>query len=127
MPSDKHLSTYDFAAVPTVSLAHLTALAEGDTWLEQGANVLLFGPPGVGKTRLIAGVGHALIERGYRVLLTRTSDLRQRLQVARHDLRLPAELASLDRFDLLSCDDFSFVRRDQGETSVLFELIAERY
>ena len=31
------------------------------------------------------------------------------------------------RFDLLICDDFSYVRRDQGETSVLFELIAERY
>ena len=51
----------------------------------------------------------------------------QRLQAARRDLRLPAELAKLDRFDLLICDDFSYVRRDQGETSVLFELIAERY
>lgn len=120
-------SAFDFAAVPTVSKAHVTALAEGDSWLEQGANILLFGPPGVGKTHLIASIGHALIERGYRVLFTRTSDLVQRLQAARRDLRLPAELAKLDRFDLLICDDFSYVRRDQGETSVLFELIAERY
>lgn len=63
----------------------------------------------------------------YRVLFVRTSDLVQRLQAARRDLRLPAELAKLDRFDLLVCDDFSYVRRDQSETSVLFELIAERY
>jgi hypothetical protein len=39
---------------------------------------------------------------------------------------LPAELAKLDRFDLLVLDDVSYVRRDQAETSVLFELIAEQ-
>ncbi len=61
------------------------------------------------------------------MLYARTSDLVQRLQAARRDLRLPAELAKLDRFDLLIADDFSYVRRDQAETSVLFELIAERY
>ncbi len=63
-PNSKRLSAFEFAAVPTVSKAHVTALAEGDSWLEQGANILLFGPPGVGKTHPIAGVGHALIERG---------------------------------------------------------------
>jgi DNA replication protein DnaC len=36
-------------------------------------------------------------------------------------------LAKLDRFDLLILDDLSYVRRDQAETSVLFELISERY
>jgi DNA replication protein DnaC len=51
----------------------------------------------------------------------------QRLQAARQELRLPQELAKLDRFDLLILDDLSYVRRDQAETSVLFELIAERY
>ena len=39
----------------------------------------------------------------------------------------PQELAKLDRFDLLILDDLSYVRRDQSETSVLFELISERY
>ena len=127
LPADKQLSSFDFAMVPTVSKAHVTALAEGDSWLEKGANVLVFGPPGVGKTHLVAGIGHELIAKGYRVLFTRASDLVQRLQAARRDLRLPTELAKLDRFDLLICDDFSYVRRDQAETSVLFELIAERY
>ena len=51
----------------------------------------------------------------------------QRLQAARRDLRLPQELTKLDRFDLLILDDLSYVRRDQAETSVLFELISERY
>jgi len=103
------------------------ALAEGTQWLERGANVLLFGPPGVGKSHLVSALGHALIDAGRRVLFTRCSDLVQRLQAARRDLRLPQELAKLDRFDLLILDDLSYVRRDQSETSVLFELISERY
>lgn len=124
---DKRLSSFDFAAVPSVSKAQVTALAEGTEWLDRGANVLLFGPPGVGKSHLVCGLGHALIDAGRRVLFTRCSDLVQRLQAARRDLRLPQELAKLDRFDLLILDDLSYVRREQAETSVLFELIAERY
>ena len=127
LPPDKSLEGFDFAAVPAVSKAHVMALAEADVWLAQGHNLLAFGPPGVGKTHLIAGIGHALIDRGYKVLFVRTSEMVQRLQAARRDLRLPAELGKLDRFDLLILDDLSYARRDQAETSVLFELIAERY
>jgi len=108
---DKRLSSFDFAAVPSVSKAQVMALAEGHEWLERGANVLLFGPPGVGKSHLVCALGHALIDAGHRVLFTRCSDLVQRLQAARRDLRLPQELAKLDRFDLLILDDLSYVRR----------------
>lgn len=124
---DKRLSSFDFAAVPTISRARIMALTEGHEWLERGANVLAFGPPGGGKSHLLSGIGHALIDAGKRVLFMRCSDLVQRLQAARRDLRMPQELAKLDRFDLLILDDLSYVRRDQNETSVLFELIAERY
>jgi len=127
LPPGKSLAQFDFAAVSMVSKAHVMALAEADSWIAQGHNLLAFGPPGVGKTHLVAGIGHALIDRGYKVLFMRTGELVQRLQAARRDLRLPAELAKLDRFDLLILDDLSYARRDQAETSVLFELIAERY
>jgi DNA replication protein DnaC len=113
--------------VAAISKAHVLALAEADAWLAQGHDLLAFSPPGVGKTHLLAGIGHALIDRGHRVLFMRTSELVQRLQAARRDLRLPSELAKLDRFDLVILDDFSYARRDQAETSVLFDLIAERY
>jgi DNA replication protein DnaC len=127
LPPGKSLAEFDFAAVSMISKAHVMALAEADGWIAQGHNLLAFGPPGAGKTHMIAGIGHALIDRGYKVLFVRTSELVQRLQAARRDLRLPAELAKLDRFDLLVLDDLSYARRDQAETSVLFELIAERY
>lgn len=127
LPPDKSLSNFDFTAVPAVSKAHVMALAEADGWIAQGHNLLAFGPPGTGKSHLVCGLGHALIDRGYKVLFVRTSELVQRLQAARRDLRLPGELAKLDRVDLIILDDLSYARRDQAETSVLFELIAERY
>ena len=127
LPPGKTLDNFDFAAVPMLSRAQVMALASGDTWLEQGANLLLFGPPGSGKSHAAAALGRALIENGYRVLFIRTTDLVQRLQAERQALRLEAAIAKLDRFDLLILDDLSYVTKDQAETSVLFELIAARY
>jgi DNA replication protein DnaC len=123
----KTLASFDFAQVPSLSKAHVTALASGDAWLDKGATVLIFGRPGVGKTHVGCAIGHALIDAGYRVLFMRTTELVQRLQAARQSLQLPQMLAKLDRYDLLIMDDISYVRKDQAETSVLFELIAERY
>ena len=88
---------------------------------------LLIGPPGTGKTHLSAAISLALIEHGYRVLFARTTDLAQRLQAARRELALEAAISKLDKFHLLVLDDFSYVNKDQAETSVLFELISARY
>jgi len=67
--------------------------------------------PGVGKSHLVCALGHALVDAGRRVLFARCSEIVQRLQAARQELRLPQELAKLDRFDLLILDDLSYVRR----------------
>src|SRR5664279_5184435 len=103
------------------------SLASGDAWLAKGANILLFGPPGGGKSHLSAALGLALVENGWRVMFTRTTDLVQRLQVARRELALESAIAKLDRYDLLILDDLAYVTKDQAETSALFELIAARY
>jgi DNA replication protein DnaC len=127
LPAGKTLDNFDFEAVPMISKAQVTALAAGDGWLGKGANLLLFGPPGGGKSHLAAAIGLALIENGWRVLFTRTTDLVQKLQVARRELNLEAAINRLDRFDLLILDDLAYVTKDQAETSVLFELISARY
>jgi DNA replication protein DnaC len=127
LPPDKTLENFDFDHVPMLSRARVAALAAGDAWLTRGENLLLFGPPGAGKTHISAAIGRALIEAGYRVLFTRTTDLVQRLQTARQELTLEAAITKLDRYDLLMLDDFAYVRKDQAETSVLFELIGKRY
>lgn len=127
LPPGKTLDSFAFEAVPMISKAQVTAMAAGDSWLAKGANVLMFGPPGGGKSHLAAAIGLALIENGWRVLFTRTTDLVQKLQVARRELQLEAAIAKLDKFDLLILDDLAYVTKDQAETSVLFELISARY
>jgi DNA replication protein DnaC len=127
LPPGKTLDGFDFDVVPSVSKAQVMALAAGDSWLDQGANLLMFGPPGGGKSHLAAALSLALVENGWRVLFTRTTDLVQRLQTARRDLELEAAITKLDKFQLLVLDDFAYVTKDQAETSVLFELISARY
>src|SRR3984885_2936320 len=127
LPMGKTLASFDFAAVPMISKAQVMALAAGDAWIENGANLLCFGPPGAGKSHLAAAIGLALVEKGWRVLFTRTTDLGQKLQLARRDLVLEAAIAKLDKYHLLILDDLAYLAKDQAETSVLFELIGARY
>ena len=127
LPQGKTLGSFDFSVVPTVSKARVNALAEGDSWLQAGHNLLAFGPPGAGKTHIAAAIGYEMVQRGHRVLMTRTFDLVQRLQSARQSFCLAQEIQKLDKYDLLILDDISYVQKDHAETSVLFELIAARY
>jgi DNA replication protein DnaC len=113
LPPGKTLDSFDFEAVPMVSKAQV--------------NLIMFGPPGGGKSHLAAALGLVLVENGARVLYTRTTDLVQKLQVARRDLTLEAAIDKLDKYALLILDDLAYVTKDQAETSVLFELISARY
>jgi DNA replication protein DnaC len=126
LPAGKSLATFDFSIVPELSRAQVEALAAGD-WLAAAGNIIAVGNSGSGKTHLIAALGHALVEAGYKVLYARTTDMVQRLQAARRDLQLERDLARLDQFHLLILDDITYAQKDQAETSVLFELIARRY
>ncbi|MEV4609897.1 ATP-binding protein, partial [Neorhizobium sp. LMR1-1-1.1] len=75
LPPGKTLDSFAFDAVPMISKAQVMAITAGDSWLAKGANILMFGPPGGGKSHLAAAIGLALIENGWRVLYTRTTDL----------------------------------------------------
>ena len=127
LPRGKSLATFDFSAVPSLNKNQITAFASGDVWLKNGGNLLIFGPSGVGKTHLAAAIGEKLVESGYRVLFSKTTEIVQKLQVAKRALALPVALEKLDKYDCLILDDFGYVQKDQNETNVLFELICERY
>lgn len=127
LPKGKTLESYDFSNIAGISKGKITGLASGDVWIKEGMNVLIFGPSGVGKTHLAAAIGEKLIEVGFRVLFSRTTELVQKLQSAKKALSLPAAIEKLDKYDCLVLDDFGYVQKDELETSVLFELICERY
>ena len=126
LPPGKRLDSFDCALVPGLSRARIEALCAGD-WVTSHGNCLLFGGSGTGKSHIAAALGYGLVEAGHNVLYLRTNELVQRLQAARRDLALPAYLAKLDRIDCLILDDLGYVRKDTSESSILFELIAERY
>lgn len=127
LPAGKTFGTFDFDVAAGIHKPHLLSLATGEGWIESGGNLLLFGQSGTGKTHAIAAIGHALIDAGRRVLFCNTTDMVQRLQVAWRELSLSSMLDKLDKYDLIVLDDMSYVRKDQVETSALFELIAHRY
>jgi DNA replication protein DnaC len=127
LPRGKSLETFDFSFTPRLNKTQILGLGNGDLWIKDGMNVLIFGPSGTGKTHLAAGIGEKLVQAGYRVLFTRTTELLQRLQAAKRDCSLPALLDKLDKYDCLILDDFGYVKKSEAETSLLFELISERY
>jgi DNA replication protein DnaC len=117
------------------TLAEIEQLAHDTGWLDRAENLLLFGPSGVGKTHLASGICRSLIALDRSARFFSATTLVQELQRAKADYALAKALNRLDRFALLVIDDnrfaeakgYGYVRKDEAETSVLFELVMHRY
>jgi DNA replication protein DnaC len=102
-----------------VSKAQGMALAAGDGWLDQGANILLFGPPDGGKSHFAA----RSVWLSFRTAGARCSCARPTSSSGSRCLpRLEAAITELDKYQLLILDDIAYVTKDQAETSVLFRV-----
>ncbi|NJC99634.1 DUF815 domain-containing protein, partial [Candidatus Erwinia dacicola] len=127
LPAGKSVSEYNFAQVPELNAAQVRQLCETTDWVDAGENVLLFGASGLGKSHLAAAIVDGVVGQGYRARFYSAGELLQELQKARSLLRLNEVLLKLDRYRVIVIDDLSYVKRDNAETGVLFELIAHRY
>jgi len=127
LPIGKTLDMFEFDKASSVNPAQIVAFAENTQWVHQARNLLIFGPSGVGKTHIAAAIGRRLIEHGVRVFFAKTTMLVQKLQVAYQEHRLNEAIAKLAKFNLIILDDIGYVQKTENETSVLFELIADRY
>ncbi len=126
LPAEKTFHTLQLDRFPLGSQQQVAHLRSG-TFLSDAVNIVAVGKPGVGKSHLLAAVGHELILQGQAVLWTSTASLVQLLLAAKRDLRLPQELKRLDRYACLILDDIGYVQHDRDEMEVLFTLLAERY
>ena len=106
LPAGKTPATFDFESVPMVSKAQIMALAADDAWLKKGASVLLFGPPGGGKSHLSAALGIALIETVgascSRAPLISCSGCKWPVASSDWKVRLPGSTATICRFSTIS-------------------------
>jgi len=126
LPPDKTFRTFDLKRLKVSLQLQIERLKSG-SFLNSATNVVAAGLPGVGKSHIAAALGYELILQGYPVLWTPTSNLVQRLLAAKRDLRLPQELARLDKFACVILDDIGYVQQDRDEMEVLFTFLSERY
>jgi DNA replication protein DnaC len=126
VPWIKTLDQFDFDFQPSLDRRQVRELA-GMSFAERAHNVILLGPPGVGKTHLAIALGVKAVEAGYSVLFLTLETLMTRLVKAFHENRLERSLQQLVYPKVLIIDEIGYLPLSNLEASLFFRLVARRY
>ena len=126
LPWIKTLEQFDFGFQPSIDRKTIRELA-GLAFVARAENVILLGPPGVGKTHIAIGLGVKAAEAGHRVLFLTLEELMSRLKRAVQENRLERQLQQLVYPKLLIIDEIGYLPLNRQEASLFFRLVARRY
>jgi len=125
-PWIKTLEQFEFDFQPSLDRRVVRELA-GLSFVERAHNVIILGPPGVGKTHLAISLGVKAVESGYSVLFLTLEALMTRLTKALNENRLDRSLQQLTYPKLLIVDELGYLSLSRIEASLFFRLVARRY
>lgn len=125
-PFRRTLEDFDFKFQPSIDPRLIKELSTC-RFISSGENILLIGPPGVGKTHIAVALGHKAIESGYSTLFVSASGLIKLLERAEHENRLEEELSRLIGPKLLIVDELGYLPLGHSGANLFFQLISRRY